>query len=122
MSHGTLHTTVISASASCVRSKGNHKNVAVRSGKWSTSSSKRSVAYVVLVLTFWPRLTAVESWSVTEFRPLALESSFPTAERRVDTNEDEGSSSIDYHKAFSVHLHNAGLMYLRPFDPYPLLG
>ena len=45
---------------------------------------------------------------VAEFaRSLALEFSFPTAERHVDINEDEGSSLIDYHKAFSVHVHNA---------------
>ena len=31
---------------------------------------------------------------------------FLTAERRTGTSEEDGSSSIDYHEAFSVHLHN----------------
>ena len=59
----------------------------------------------------WSSDHASQYWgayeSVAKFRLLALESSFPTAERSVDTNDAEGSSSIDYHKAFSVHLYNA---------------
>ena len=34
-----------------------------------------------------------------------LELSFPIVETCIDTSKEEGSSSIDYHKAFFVHLH-----------------
>ena len=47
------------------------------------------------------------STSRSPFYSLILELSFLTAERRIDTSEEEGSSSIGYREAFSVDLNNA---------------
>ena len=53
------------------------------------------------------QLSAAKSVAVSFTRSGALP--FLTAERRTSTSEEDGSSSIDYHEAFSVHLHNDSL-------------
>ena len=96
-------------------SKDDHKNVAVNGelgqvGKWSTSSiviSELQHLKFWLCLTFLIHAPRVASMSQSPFRWLTVELSFLTAERCIDTSQEEGSSSIGYHEAFSVNLHNA---------------
>ncbi len=48
--------------------------------------------------------------SIILFRSLVLELGFLVTESHIDISKEKGYGLIDYHDAFSIHLHNAAMM------------